>query len=141
MRQRTRRPHLLLAVLAAVLLGGAACATGGRPAPVEDGELAAESADPTIRVIVNNESEWTLRVYALVGGSQHYLGSLQGFSQGAFEMPDGIGGSTADFRLAAKATGPTRNYYSNTVIVEEGDTVRWTVMRSFVQTRATIRVS
>lgn len=140
-RPAARPRALLVAALALATLGAGACSTAGRPAPVTGQDAADREADRTTRVVVHNESEWTLRVYALVGGSQHYLGSLQGFSEQVFELPEGASRSTADFRLAARATGPVQNYYSNTVIVERGDTVRWTVRRSFTQTRATIEVS
>lgn len=136
------RPRgLLVAALALTTLVVGACSTAGRPAPVTGQDATDREADRTIRVVVRNESEWTLRVYALVGTSQHYLGSLQGFSRKVFELPEGASRSTADFRLAARATGPVQNYHSNPVIVERGDTVRWTVRRSFSQTRATIEVS
>lgn len=141
MSSATRPRGLLVAALALTTLVVGACSTAGRPAPVTDRDAADREADRTTRVVVRNESEWTLRVYALVGGSQHYLGSLQGFSREVFELPEGASRSTADFRLAARATGPTQDYYSNPVMVERGDTVRWTVRRSFSQTRATIEVS
>lgn len=142
MDHRSRPRVLVAAALSAVVLGAAGCATtASGPRPLEEATPSAEPVDRTTRVIVKNESEWTLRVYALVGGTEYYLGSLQGFSEDTFELQEGPSRSTANFRLAAKATGPRTNYYSNTVMVERGDTVRWTVMRSFVQTRATIRVS
>lgn len=142
MDQRSRPRVLLATALSAVVLATTGCATNASGIrPLEEATPSAEPEDRTTRVIVKNESEWTLRVYALVGGSEHYLGSLQGFAEDTFELRQGPSLSTADFRLAAKATGPRANYYSNAVMVERGDTVRWTVMRSFAQTRATIKVS
>lgn len=132
----------LFAALVLTVLAASGCATPAGQAGLDGSrDASAEAADRSTRVIVKNESEWTLRVYAFVSGARHYLGSLQGYSEEEFELSRAAGSSTADFRLAARATGPVSNYYSNAVIVEEGDTVRWTVLPSFTQTRATIRVS
>lgn len=136
MRPGSAGRSALFVLLSFAVLWSAGCATAARAPAWADGP---EETDPTTRVVVDNQSEWSLRVYALVGGAQHYLGSLDGFSKATFELPEGAR-STADFRLAARAAGPRSNYYSNTVLVEEGDTVRWTVMRSFTQTRGAIQV-
>lgn len=138
MDTRSRSSALAAATLALGALAVTACASDGQPDPATGPEAA--SAEQTA-VIVENESEWSLRVYARVGGAEYYLGSMQGFSQKAFEVPTQAAESTSDFRLTAKATGPLDDYHSNQVMVEAGDTIRWTVMRSFAQTRATIRVS
>lgn len=148
MRHTTARPvSLLAAVLTAAVIGAAACGGTARSGAVpleelEEAEAAdARAPDRPTRVVVENESGWSLRVYALVGGAEYYLGSVAGYDEASFELNPSAARATADFRLAAKATGTRANYYSNVVLIEEGDTVRWTVLRSFSQTRATIRVS
>lgn len=141
MRHATRSTPLLAASLLLTVTVAAACAGAGRAGPVLEGEDAsARAPDRPTQVIVENESGWSLRVYALVGGAEYFLGSVGGYDQASFELDPAAARASADVRLAAKATGPATHYYSNVVMVEEGDTVRWTVLRSFTQTRATIRV-
>lgn len=142
MRHHGRPSAFLAAALGLTMLGAGGCAASAGQAGLDEGQDGfAEAADRTTRVIVTNESEWTLRVYAHFGGVRHYLGSLEGFSEKEFELSQSGGLSTGEFRLAAVPTGPPINYFSNPVLVQEGDTVRWRVLRSFSQTRATIRVS
>lgn len=142
MPHATRPTPLLVAALSLAVTAAAACAGAARSGAVyEDDTSSARTPDRPTQVIVENESGWSLRVYALVGGAEYFLGSVAGYDEASFELEPSAARATADFRLAAKATGPAANYYSNVVLVEEGDTVRWTVLRSFTQTRATIRVS
>lgn len=100
----------VIALLAALFLGGCASAGGG-PEP------------PYATVVVENDNIATVNIYAVRNGSRFRLGTVTGLATQEFELRRHMLGSAGDLRLVIDPIGSQRNYLTQSSIVNEGDVI------------------
>lgn len=103
-----------LPVLLLVLLGLAACATGGAPADPDE---------PTI-LEVDNQSTFTMTIYVLgEGGQRRRIGEAPSLSTARMTIPSTMIFGLTPLRFQADPVGSSRTPISNELTVTPGDTV------------------
>lgn len=99
----------VIALLAALFLGGCASAGGAEP--------------PYATVVVENDNTATVNIYAVRNGSRFRLGTVTGLATQEFQLRRHMLGSAGDLRLVIDPIGSQRNYPTQSIIVDEGDVI------------------
>lgn len=100
----------VIALLAALSLGGCASAGGGPESPYAI-------------VVVENDNTATVNIYAIRNGSRFRLGTVAGLATQEFELRRHMMGSAGDLQLLIDPIGSPRNYPTQSIIVDEGDVI------------------
>ena len=108
LERRTRTT--LLALVAALLLGGCA-SIAGEPEPAY------------ATLVVENDNTSTVNVYALRSGSRFRLGTVTGLGTEEFPLRRHMLGTAGDLQLLIDPIGSRRNYPSQRIVVSEGDVI------------------
>lgn len=111
-----RRSALALALLAGATL--AACAS----APRQDaGDT--DPGSPFATVIIHNDAARIVTVFAVRQGTRMRLGTVAGVSEREFPLRRSMLDGAGELRLMVDLLGSSRQYYSDSIYVQEGDVV------------------
>ncbi len=94
---------------------------GQEPDPDPDAERGGQQT----HVVVDNDNFLDMRIYAVSGGRRHQLGTVTGFTDAVFVLPNWVLVANAPLRLMALPVGSARSYTSPAVTVDPGDLVEW----------------
>lgn len=130
------RIRSLCALIAILVWGGAACATGGAsPEAAEDGPPPAERAT---RVQVENDHTSDMVIYVLADGQYSRLGNVTAHQRADLTLPRHVV-NASDVRFAADPIGSRTAYLSERVLFSAGDVVALTIGSSLNLSSVSVR--
>ncbi len=112
------------ALVAATLLGAAACTGHGNDAP---------RPQPQSSVAVDNQAWLDVDVYAISGSQRTRLGTVTAHAQHTYRLPVSIVGSGRDLQFLVDPVGSTVQGTSWNIYVTPGQQVHLTVPPSFAR--------
>jgi hypothetical protein len=123
--------------LAALAVLAVAVACAERIQEADDPRVASDA----IFVSVENNHSMDMNIYAVTHGDLRLkLGTVTGFAERRFRLPDGLG-NAAEFRLLADPIGSMNGLVTGRILVSPGDEVVWRLQEPLRVSSYTLRLA